>query len=102
MLHAAPKPDPTEVNEAARAYIRTLPCVRCLVLTGAKVYGCECAHVRTKRNNGDVANLIPLCKKCHAFQHRIGIQSFAKNVGADLRKAAQLYWDGFLHSEPAY
>ena|SRR3990172_6903816 len=96
LANAVPKPDPTETNEDARAFIRRCACWRCRVMTGALVYGCEAAHVRAKRNNGDLANLIPLCKKCHRFQHQIGIQSFERNVGESIRPAAAVYWQAFL------
>jgi len=96
---AYPKPDPTEINEEARAFIRSLRCLRCFELTGASVFKSECAHVRTKRNNGDVANMIPLCERCHKLFHAWGVKSFEKNVGQDLRKIAKELWDYYVAKE---
>jgi 5-methylcytosine-specific restriction endonuclease McrA len=101
-MNPAPKPAPAEVNEDARAFIRSLRCIRCFELTGASVFKCEAAHVKTKRNNGDVANLIPLCRHCHQLQHQWGIKSFEKNVGKNLRKVAKDLWDWYVAKEEPF
>ncbi len=84
-MNPAPKPAPSLVIEEARQWIRKRPCLlahespcTCAGFLDVvrRVIVSESAHVRTRRNNGDVAQLVPLCKRHHAEQHRLGIRSF--------------------------
>lgn len=50
----------------------------------------EAAHVRSKGAGGpDKGNTIPLCMGHHHEQHLIGIRSFEKRYGLDLKTIAQ-------------
>jgi hypothetical protein len=79
-----------------RAWISTLPCLlyghpgeRCETWGS---FRSEAAHVRTRRNNPDAGNLIPLCHKHHFEQHAIGVKSFGEKYGLDLSVKAEAYW----------
>lgn len=90
-LSPAPKPEPALIIPALRAWIRRQTCA---------VQGCigqpiVAAHARTRRNNGDVANLLPLCHDHHQAQHNLGDESFCHVVGwpeDGLVKQALRYW----------
>lgn len=69
---------------------------RCLV-TGR--HGVEACHVRTRRNNGDVANLIPLCPGAHREQHQIGVVSFAAKYDLRMEMEAKRLWYEWLRTE---
>lgn len=106
----SPKPTPAVIVPEFRDFIRRLPCIlgneSPCVCAGyfdpvRRVIVSEFAHARTKRNNGDVENGLPLCAKHHKEQHRVGIKSFAARhseglLGRTLREAAVDYWADFL------
>ena len=96
--NAVPKPDPALILEDFREFVRARPCAICLQ-SGRMRYGCEAAHVRTRRNNGDRANLYPACAGLdghHAEQHRMGVTSFSNKYKVDLRVLADGYWHAWL------
>lgn len=82
-------------NPMFRWWIASHPCHIC-----GKPGPSDCCHVRTRRlargrdSDGDVGNTLPMCRGPeghHAEQHRIGIQSFAKRYGVDLKLIADAY-----------
>lgn len=56
----------------------------------------EAAHVHARRNGGDVANVVPLCRVHHEEQHRIGVRSFTAKYGLNLEALARDYWARWL------
>lgn len=80
-----------------RAWISALPCL----LYGhpgaspCQTWGAhrsDVAHVKTRRNASDQANLIPLCRGHHHEQHQHGVKTFAAKYGLDLSVKAEAYW----------
>jgi hypothetical protein len=60
--------------------------------------GVDAAHVKTRATGGaDRQNLVPLCRRHHEEQHRIGIPAFQKRWGINLAKIAAGL--GLLYSE---
>jgi hypothetical protein len=95
---------PQWIDEKFREYVRGLPCVllgRMPVEPGLwALHQCPTAatcrqacHVKSRGSGGvDHANLYPACWVMHDEQHRLGLRSFEKRWGVDLRKIAeQLY-----------
>lgn len=94
-------------DDAFRDWIRRRPCLladrepcECGKYThiGSNRQSVDCAHVRTKRLAGDVANCVPLCSGSgghHMEQHRIGIKSFQAKYGLDLKATAAELWDRY-------
>lgn len=89
---------------ACAQWIRRLPCVICrrlssdphLIFTAA--YGSymggpsDAAHVKTRGSGGDdIGNLIPLCRRHHQEQHRIGVRSFEDRHLVDLTYEARSF-----------
>ena len=82
---------PKNVDELYRVWVRMLPCAVYL----ASGRACEswwrvhAAHIKSRGAGGpDRQNLVPLCAAHHALQHDIGIRSFQKRYGVDLKKIA--------------
>ena len=89
-MTACPKPSPSLVIPEYRAYIAGLPCLICL--PGDQTTRTEVCHVHTRRNAGDVANLVPMCTKHHTEQHFVGIRSFEARHATDLQLEATMLW----------
>lgn len=94
----APKPPATVIDEAYRSWIRARPCIVCL-LGGFRSWGVEACHVRTRRNNGDRENLVPMCHNHHMEQHAIGLRSFCERYEIDLERQAVVYQDWYNTKE---
>ena len=80
----------TLIDPPRRKWIAAQPCIICEL--GQQSTPTECAHVHTRRNAGDDHNLIPLCRDCHAEQHRIGVHSFEAKHMVSLEALAHEYW----------
>lgn len=98
-----PKNPPVR-DDAFRDYIRSLPCLladrdpcECgkYIHVGSRRMVTEACHVRTRRNNGDLANLVPLCSSHHKEQHQVGIKTFQSRYGLELRAVAADLWDRY-------
>lgn len=120
---AAKKKNPAKRRFAALrlpeyvAWIRTQPCVVVGVRTGQMypVAGTqvipvdgsqgrqdwrecvvEAAHIKSRGAGGaDADNTVPLDRAMHREQHRIGIQSFQRKHGIDLKAIARALWIRF-------
>lgn len=90
--HAFPK----NVDEAYRAWIRTLPCLlanRPLYL-GSFTHVCwgavQVCHVKTRGSGGaDRNNVVPMCAGAHDQQGVLGIRDFEKHWRVDLKTIAR-------------
>lgn len=78
-------------------HVRHLPCLVC-----AKDGWSDPAHVRSRGasagawlESGD-GNLVPLCRRHHEEQHRIGILSFQERYSVDLAAKARVIGLAFL------
>ena len=83
-----------ERNEPYRQWVRQHGC---LLAGQHECWGLiEFCHV-TSRGAGDVdeGNGFPACSRGHAEQHRIGIKSFERRYGVELRRVAQELWDTY-------
>jgi hypothetical protein len=69
-------------------YIRSLPCV----CRGADCGPSEAAHVRSRGAGGTAADLVPLCRRHHAEQHAVGVDTFQARHNLDLRAIADDLW----------
>ena len=50
-------------------------------------------HVKSRAAGGaDIANVVPMCATHHDEQHRIGILSFQRKYGVDLKRIATDLW----------
>ena len=98
-LRPSPKPK-TWRNPEYLEFLRRCPCPICLA-EGKKVYGCDAAHLRTKRVHGDKW-AIPLCRKHHALQHQIGITTFVKRFKVRVATWCRGYRGEFFFREPAF
>lgn len=50
------------------------------------------AHIKTRGAGGmDIGNVIPLCRAHHQEQHKIGVKTFGKKYGFDLKQMAEEY-----------
>ncbi len=57
----------------------------------------EPAHVQTRGAGGlDKGNTVPMCQQHHAEQHTLGIQTFQKKYGIDLKREAADYARRYL------
>jgi len=93
------------VDEAARAYVRTLPCllgdrIPCECWSFIRVenrkYASECAHVRVRRH-GDDANMVPLCTKHHREHDQgMGPRTFERTYHIALTREAKRIWADYL------
>lgn len=101
-MPAIPKPTPAIRDDGFRDYVRSQVCVlwdRDPCTCGGyfdlitRRYATRFCHVRTRRNNGDVANGFPGCDKHHAEQHRVGIKTFQQRHGLDLKAIAAQLWE---------
>ncbi|HEY3428622.1 MAG TPA: putative HNHc nuclease [Acidimicrobiia bacterium] len=91
-------------DDEFREWIRQRPCLladrepcECgkYVHVGSRRMVTEACHVRTKRLAGDKANIVPLCHSHHREQHNIGIKSFPRKYGLDLKAIAADLWDRY-------
>lgn len=97
-MSAAPKPVVLREPEYLR-WIAERPCCACLA-GGVKTWGCDPAHVRTRRCHGD-EHVVPLCRAHHRMQHAVGIKSFMLMFGLDLFRLAREYRESYLaRTEP--
>lgn len=94
-------------DDGFRDYIRGLRCLladrepcECgkYIYVGSRRMVTEACHVRTRRNNGDVANLVPLCSSHHKEQHRVGIKTFQARHSIDLKTIAAELWADYERS----
>ena len=69
--------------------INCQPCVVCYTTPSQN------AHILSKGAGGTYNDIIPLCQKCHAEQHQIGIKSFAEKYQIDLVELAKYYAEEF-------
>lgn len=87
----------TRLRPRHRAWIATLPCVKC----GRRP--CDAAHVRVGTDGGTSLKpsdryCLPLCRRdgsregCHAEQHRRGEQTFWSELGIDPVDTALRLW----------
>lgn len=85
---------PRERDNGHLAFIRRLPCVATYVRTGARVYGCDAAHVRFgdpsrgKRHTGmaekpDDRWTVSLTRAAHEEQHGQNERSWWEGLGID-------------------
>lgn len=82
------------------AHIRTLPCLVCKVVRSRM----EAAHSTTggMGRKADASTLVPLCgnrfsvgeliEGCHPRLHRVGVRTFEKAWGIDLKAIAASLW----------
>ena len=94
---------PKLVNEAFREYVRGLEC--CVWTSRSKVCFCLCwyvdgkshpDHYRTRGAAGaDEGNLTPLCATHHDERHLIGVRSFQRKYGLDLKAIAADIWSRY-------
>ena len=79
---------PKGVDEGLREWIRALPC--CVNAWGHNMWGViEVAHVKSRGAGGvDRANVVPLCTYHHSEQHALGMRSFEKRYGVNLKAIA--------------
>jgi len=97
----APKPPAAVTNEPFRNWIRSQPCFICTHVGIKQATHTECAHVRTRRNNGDFANLLPFCTTHHQRQHRMGIVGFSRMYEVDMTQAGIDYQQKYIQlTEP--
>lgn len=98
----SPAPKPVVLRDPAYLlWVAERPCCACLV-TGMKTWGCDPAHVRTRRNHGDEL-VVPLCRAHHRLQHAVGIKTFVLMFGLDLLRLAREYRESYLVREvPAF
>lgn len=83
-----PVPKPETLHDPSYlGWVRRCPCCACLK-SGIKVWGCDAAHVRTKRNHGDEL-VVALCRGHHTEQHTIGVKSFGRKYQVNLVKIAR-------------
>lgn len=96
---------PKGVDEDFRAYVREQPCC---IGSDSTEGGCywwgalpahrgtylnEACHVKTRGAGGaDKGNLVSMCKGHHREQHIVGIESFQRVHGVDLREIAGALW----------
>ena len=83
-------------SQAHLAFVRGFSCCVC-----HSTVNIEAAHVRLGSHTGmgqkpDDWQVVGLCRKCHAEQHRLGEASFAKRYGLDLQEIA----DAFAKASP--
>lgn len=97
----APKPTPAIRDDGFREFVRSQHCVlwdrepcKCggYYDPTLRRYATRFCHVRTRRNNGDVANGYPACDAHHAEQHRVGIKTFQSRHSLDLKAIAAELW----------
>lgn len=63
-----------------------------LCLIGEQCFGTgvEACHVTSRGAGGDdLGNLVPMCRAHHREQHQIGIRSFERKYGVDLKAHAK-------------
>ena len=88
-----PKRKPNvRVRVQHHAFIRLLPCVSC-----GKSPPSECAHVRRGTDGGTGLKpssryTVPLCRDCHARQHRVGEVTFWAETEIDPLDLACRLW----------
>ena len=83
-------------DEGLRAFVRKMPCIVC---TGTPT---QCAHVMTKgAAGGDRDNVVPLCGRCHAEQHRIGVRSFEYRYQVRLKVWARKVTAAYMAQQKA-
>ena len=71
-----------QFGSAARVlFVQRLPCVRC----GDSP--CENHHDPTKASGGSHLDISPLCYRCHARRHNVGVRSFWAEVGMTASEA---------------
>lgn len=52
--------------------------------------GIDACHVKTRGAGGaDLGNLVPMCRAHHTEQHTLGIRSFQRKHGVDMKAEAQ-------------
>lgn len=90
-LVAVPKPEVVRDPDFLK-WLHEWPCC---------VPSCSCAqsdaaHIRNRRDHGDAAMVIPLCRRHHREQHDTGIVTFAAKYGLDLVAKAAWYWARWL------
>lgn len=66
-------------------WIRAQNCAVCFA------WPSEAAHVKSRGAGGKAEDLLPLCRRCHASQHRVGVKTFARTHNLDLAKLAAEY-----------
>lgn len=77
-------------DEAFRDFIRHQPCI----VAGRPGHTCrgavECAHLKSRGAGGTDrgGNCVSLCARAHGEQHAMGIQTFARVTGLDLKAEA--------------
>lgn len=84
-------------------WIKSRRCFGC-----RSIAGCENAHLVSggMGRKADAALVIPLCHLCHAEQHRVGNEAFARSIGEtvdSLFAAAAAYeaeWQAILDARP--
>lgn len=104
-----PKNPPVR-DDAFRDHIRQMRCLLAdrepctcgkYIHVGSRRMVTEACHVRTRRNNGDRANLVPLCSSHHKEQHQKGIKTFERMYDLDLRAIAADLWDRYQETHAA-
>ena len=69
--------------------IKALPCIAC------GMGPCDPAHLKSKGSGGDDTweNVIPLCRKCHHYQHLIGLCKFIRTNNDVYAAVRERGWD---------
>ena len=105
---------PKGVDEQYRAFIRRRPCilrgkpvpdaelVRLKAFVPPASWGryehicdgpVQVCHVKSRGAGGDDhGNVVAMCAQAHEEQHRLGIRSFQRKWGIDLKVLAATYW----------
>jgi len=97
---------PEWIDERFRAWVREQPCVvfgRQPVESGLwAVHQCptyserQACHVKSRGSGGvDKANLYAACWVIHDEQHRLGIRSFERRWGVNLKAQAEKLWNEY-------
>src|SRR5947208_495541 len=101
---------PKRRDLAYTKWIRTLPCLLWARVTPPDYgrhwtdHSCwgalQVCHVRSRGAGGDDrGNVVPLCARAHAEQHRIGIRSFQARWGIDLKAEAERLYQQYVQEQ---
>ena len=82
-------------NEEYAAWIRTQPCIMTSLVCMGKVQSC---HVKSRAAGGDdEGNCVSMCAVHHHAQHSMGIKTFQREYGIDLKRVATELWAEYEH-----
>ena len=110
MIRPVPKPARV-IDTEFRKWIARQPCIladrvpcECIgyLAVGSNHFRSDACHVRSVGAGGtDRGNIFSACRKHHSEQHRIGIKTFERRYGLNLKQAA-LDYDERYRQETAW